>query len=118
MQMISRTFIGIRMMNLCSHPALIKVPFIVSLSFGAARDFGLRKKLSVDPKLSHTIKLCDGDLLAMTGHFQTYYQHRVYPEGGSSDNNQSSPSVSGPKIRYNLTWRTLKSHLQHCERAI
>lgn len=83
--------------------------FILSMSFGAPRDFGIRRKLAGNLS-AQTVKLCDGDLFVMYGLFQDYYQHTVHKSKGST-------SDSGSRVRYNLTWRTLKRHHQHCEYA-
>ena len=77
---------------------------IVSVSFGASRDFRYREWYG-DNKYGRpqTITLNAGDVLCMSGRFQGHYQHSVSPGKGGE--------------RLNLTFRYIKRHEPYCSRA-
>eukprot|EP00930_Biecheleria_cincta_P059975 TRINITY_DN4568_c0_g2_i1.p1 TRINITY_DN4568_c0_g2~~TRINITY_DN4568_c0_g2_i1.p1 ORF type:complete len:604 (+),score=95.98 TRINITY_DN4568_c0_g2_i1:56-1813(+) len=76
---------------------------IISLSFGATRNFELRLNWPEDHEKPHKrIVLQRGDLLTMEGMMQKHFQHRVPRED----------MVSEPRI--NLTWRWVKRHDPKC----
>ena len=74
---------------------------IISLSLGQARRFELRKKLGNGTV--HRVSLGAGDLCTMSGHTQTFYEHRVPPQGTGT-----------PGVRVNLTWRWVVQHHGDC----
>ena len=77
---------------------------IISLSFGAARNFQIREKLGnhqFGPAAS--ICLAAGDVLCMSGRFQRHYQHKV-----GADQSEE---------RLNLTFRYIKVHEPYCSSA-
>ena len=92
--------------------------FIVSLSFGATRGFGIRRKQSQNPADATSIDLINGDLLVMLGRVQCYFEHRIY--GGVSPGDgiasSSSSSSGSPQVRINLTWRFKQRHEASCSR--
>ena len=79
--------------------------FIISISFGASRYFGIRKKYSMDAKY---FPLHDGDISTMEGRMQCHYDHMI--NGGVS----VPGSNDADKIRYNLTVRGIKRHDKSC----
>ena len=89
--------------------------FIVSLSLGSSRKFGIRRKQSLDPEDIYTLDLNHGDLLIMLGKMQTYFEHRIYGGVGLSGNSSSSSSAcSLGQTRFNLTWRFQQQHSEDC----
>ena len=76
--------------------------FIVSVSFGAAREFRIRKKFSA---LEKPLELRDGDTLSMEGLFQDKYDHIL--KKGEGDLVQGSHRV-------NLTFRAQRRHSKGC----
>ena len=79
---------------------------IVSLSFGATREFAFRQKMSLDIVPTH---LSCGTLLIMLCQTQDKYQHMIH-KGVSA----SSSSTDSGELRYNLTWRFLRNHTKAC----
>jgi alkylated DNA repair dioxygenase AlkB len=75
-------------------PELGENPIIASVSFGAARRFSLKHKISKDRKID--IDLPNGSLLLMKGETQHFWQHQIA---------KTSKSVQ-PRI--NLTFRVIK----------
>ncbi|WP_198677094.1 alpha-ketoglutarate-dependent dioxygenase AlkB family protein [Aliidiomarina iranensis] len=73
-------------------PELGEQPVILSLSFGAVRDFDLRHKKT---KTTHRISLEHGSLLVMKGSTQKFWQHQL-----PQRKREKSP-------RINLTFRTI-----------
>jgi len=79
---------------------------IISLSFGEARKFNLRKVWPEEGEPdSDRMLLKDGDLCTMEGMLQKHYIHRVPKEIGEL----------GPRI--NLTWRWVLRHSKACPRS-
>lgn len=76
---------------------------ILSLSFGAARRFEVRKNWPEEGE-QHVCKVDvgDGDLLTMEGMFQKHFQHRV----------PKQEYIKDPRI--NLTWRWVRRHNPRC----
>ena len=70
---------------------------IVSVSLGSMREFQIKKKYE-DESTASPVPLRNGDVLAMCGKMQLYYDHAVAP--GTSD--------GGGRI--NLTFRFIKCH--------
>lgn len=80
-----------------SHQALI-----ISLSLGTPRRFELRPWQEGPGGATAHVILSDGDLCAMGGFCQRYYQHCV----------PKQPEVQGRRI--NLTWRWIVNHQKEC----
>ena len=76
--------------------------FIVSVSFGASREFRIRKKFST---LEKPLELRDGDVLSMEGLFQDKYDHIL---------KKGEENLVHGSHRVNLTFRVLCRHLKGC----
>ena len=82
---------------------------IVSLSFGAARNFAFKRSSEPDNKAT-TVELKSGDLLTMEGRMQLFYMHAVPPQDAGTD-------VTGGGTRYNATFRFIARHQKRCPAA-
>ena len=80
---------------------------IISISFGAPREFRIRLKYSHLDKDHYNRTLSDGDILTMERAMQDKYEHAVQ---GSS---VSDASMSAD-FRYNLTFRMTQRHCKAC----
>jgi alkylated DNA repair dioxygenase AlkB len=78
---------------------------IFSLSFGASRTMAFRRKYHDKVR---EVELCDGDLCAMLGRVQDFYQHCIKP---ANEEQRQSPY----NFRYNITWRMIKRHAKGCQ---
>ena len=79
---------------------------IVSVSFGASREFSIRSVPKTDHKMQ-SIVLNEGDVLTMEGQFQWEFQHAILPGPQCPD-----------KARINLTFRNICHHFKDCELSI
>lgn len=68
-------------------------PIIASISFGAVRDFDIRKKEDHNEK--YTVRLEHGSLLIMKGDLQSKWEHRI----------AKTSNKTGPRV--NLTFRKI-----------
>ena len=82
--------------------------FIVSMSFGETRAFGIKGKYDQVKDAKH-IDLNHGDILSMEDQMQLHYQHSIDPV-------DSSGRLKG-NPRINATWRVLHSHCKKCPLA-
>ena len=71
-------------------------PIIASVSYGAARDFDIKRKADGPPEKAR-LRLCDGDVLIMGGAMQRNYLHCIPKRANSK--------VDGERI--NLTFRRI-----------
>lgn len=90
--------------------------FIVSLSLGASRQFGIRRKQSKEDKDALYLDLHNGDILIMQGRMQDHYNHCIF-KGANYAGSQASSSNEDGVLRINLTWRFLRCHLPTCDQG-
>ena len=92
--------------GICVQEAFMRDVFIASLSFGASREFCIRKNFDKQGSFPPVL-LEDGDLFTMEGLMQETHEHCVKPSSGET-------SKSDDTVRYNLIFRSIKRHLQGC----
>ena len=93
---------------------LCRDTFIVSLSLGASRTFGIRRKQSLDPEDVIDILLENGDICIMLARMQCHFEHTIYGGVRATGNSSSSSSSSLGHTRYNMTWRFKQRHDRDC----
>ena len=85
---------------------------VVSLSLGASRKFGIRRKQSLDPNDESSVILDNGDICVM---LECHFEHMIFggvSTGGGAASSSSSSSALGQRI--NLTWRFQQRHERAC----
>jgi alkylated DNA repair dioxygenase AlkB len=83
---------------------------IVSLSFGAERNFEIKHMFSHSADFNELLK--EGDILVMSGRTQHHYKHAI-PKHAAF---YSSTMLGQSQIRYNITCRFIHRHTDKCKK--
>lgn len=83
--------------------------FIASLSFGASRECCIRENYDKQGSLPPVV-LEDGDLLTMERLMQETHEHCVKASIANADK-------SADTVRFNLSFRSIKKHVQGCQQC-